>query len=567
VSTSSVVAYLTACGLVCACITACTTGEPITSPGATTPLSATTTPTQISVSPAAVTVKVGGKVSVAALVTDAAGQAVSGSTVVWSTGNASIATVNSTGMVTAVATGNATVSATVNGLTAATPVSVVPAATATATLASTAQAIKGWGLYPTGGSALYSRPTIRNAIHATGLTFIRVQIDPATYQSGSTLSDMSISASTLVVLEQVLQEAEAQGVDTYIASIWSPPPAMKTNHSIDGVTGTTVGQLDSTQEGAFVAYITTVLLTLRADGLPLPAALSIQNEPDFAAPYGGCTYSNAQWKRVIEAMRASFDANGLQGVVLFGPETGTYGGAVYSNASTYTPGYLGGPGFPALANDATFNHAVGAYAFHTYGECQIAGLNSGLQAVPKDSWMTEFSEPSGTTEAAWTLDMLAALAAHVVLVPNNYWAWWNGYADVSTPNNQTLLGGDQTPVYSKRYWALKALWTTVRPGWLVTHMTTTDPDLLVALGSQDPCAARVDLVAFTRPDRGAAAVLMVNPTTTSKLIAVGGLPGSTAQIYRTDNNVDMAVQPPATITGGVATISLPPLSAVLTVAQ
>jgi O-glycosyl hydrolase len=573
VSPSSIVPRRALLGLVCACasacITACTVGEPLTpsSPGA--PLAAgSTTPAEISVSPAAVTVKVGGKVAVAAAVTNTSGQPVSGASIAWTAANPAIATVTTTGMVTAVATGTTTVSATINGLTATTPVNVVPAATATATLGSTAQAIKGWGMYPAGGSALYSRPTIRNAIYATGLTFIRTQIDPATYQSGSTLSDITINTNTLVILEQQLQEAQAQGIDNYIISIWSPPASMKTNHSTLGMSGGVAGQLDSTQEGAFVAYVTRVLMTLRTDGLPLPQALSIQNEPDFAATsYSGCTYSVAQWTRVIEAMRVSFDANGLGAVLLFGPETGTYGGAVYSNASTYTPGYFGGPGFPSLASDATFNHAVGAYAFHTYGECQIAGLNSGLQAVPKDAWMTEFSEPNGTTETAWTLDMLAALGAHLALVPNNYWAWWNGYADVTTPDNQTLIGGDQTPVYSKRYWALKALWTTVRPGWLVTHMTTTDNSLLVSLGSQDPCAARVDLVAFTRPDKGAAAVLMVNPTTQSKLIAVGGLPGSTAQIYRTDANANMAAQPPATITGGVATIPLPPNSAVLTVAQ
>jgi O-glycosyl hydrolase len=564
VSTSSVAAGVALYGLSCGLLCACTTGEPLTGPSSTGTVSSSNSsvPTALSVSPAAVTVKVGGKVSIAAVATNAAGQAVSGQTITWATSNSGVATVSATGVVTAMATGSATVSATINGLTAATPITVVPSATATATLGSTAQAIKGWGLYPAGGSALYSKPTIRAALYATGITHIRVGIDPTIYESGSTLSDMAINASTLLILEQELQEAQSGGVDSYIASIWSPPASMKTNGS------TTGGQLDSAQEGAFVAYITKVLLTLQNDGLPLPTALSIQNEPDFQpTTYSGCTYSVAQWTRVIEAMRASFDANGLSAVVLFGPESGTYGAAVYSNAATYTPGYFGGPGFPSLVNDATFNHAVGAYAFHTYGECQIAGLNSGLAAVPKDSWMTEFSEPNGTTELAWTLDMLAALGAHVALVPNNYWFWWNGYANESAPDNQTLIGGSTTPVYSKRYWALKALWTTVRPGWLVTHMTTTDATLLVSLGSQDPCAARVDLVAFTRPDRGAAAVLMVNTTTSSKLIAVGGLPGTTAQIYRTDGGADMAAQPAATITSGVATIPLPPNSAVLAVAQ
>jgi O-glycosyl hydrolase len=560
VSTSSVAASL---AILSASLIGCTTGQPLTGPGTTGSASSTSSvPAQISVSPSAATVKVGGKIAIAAVAINASGQAVTSQTIAWTTSNPAVATVSAAGMVTALTTGSATVSATVNGLTAATPVTVVPAATATATLATTAQPIKGWGLYPAGGSALYSKPAIRAALYGMGITHVRVGIDPGMYAGGSTLSDIVINTGTLIVLEQQLQEAQAGGVDNYIASIWSPPAAMKTNGSTVG------GQLSVAQEGAFVAYITKVLLTLHDDGLPLPAALSIQNEPDFQPPtYPGCTYPVDQWTRVIEAMRASFDANGLGAVLLFGPETGTYGGAVYSNASTYTPGYFGGPGFPSLAGDATFNHAVGAYAFHTYGECQIAGLNSGLAAVPKDSWMTEFSEPNGTTELVWTLDMLAALGAHVALVPNNYWFWWNGYASSSSPDNQTLIGGSSTPVYSKRFWALKALWTAVRPGWLVTHVATTDPDLLVALGSQDPCAARVDLLAFTRPDRGAAAVLMVNTTTKSKLIAVGGLPGSTAISYRTDGGADMAAQPPATITGGVATISLPPNSAVLTVAQ
>jgi O-glycosyl hydrolase len=514
------------------------------------------------VSPAAVTVKVGGQVSIAAVATNAAGQTVTTQPITWATTNAAVATVSTSGIITAMTTGTATVTATVNGLSARMAISVVPSATATARLASTVQPIKGWGLYPAGGSTLYSRPTVRAALYATGITHIRVGIDPGIYQSGSTLSDLSISESNLVVLEQELEEARAGGVDTYIASIWSPPPSMKTNNSTIG------GQLDSTQEGAFVAYITRVLLQLQQDGQSLPEAISIQNEPDFSpTTYSGCTYSVAQWTRVIEAMRASFDANGLGSVVLFGPESGTYGAAVYSNASTYTPGYFGGPGFPSLASDPTFNHAVGAYAFHTYGECQIAGLTSGMAAVPKDSWMTEFSEPNGTTELAWTLDMLAALGAHVVLVPNNYWFWWNGYSDEATPDYQTLIAGSSTMVYSKRYWALKALWNVVRPGWLVTPMTTTDTDLLVALGSQDPCQARVDLVGFTRPDKGAAAVVMVNTTTNAKLIAVGGLPGSTVSIYRTDANVDMAAQPSVSITSGVATIPLPPNSAVLAIAQ
>jgi len=545
--------------------TACTTGQPVGPDATTLPGSASSVPTALSITPPSATVKVGGTVTLAAVVTNSAGQPVSGQTITWQSTNKSVASVSTAGTIAGVATGSTSIVATVAGITASTTIAVVPNATAIATLGAQAQEIKGWGLYPTGGSGLYGRKAMRDAIYATGLTFIRVQADPALYTGGSTVSDIGIDPGTLTVLEQVLSQASSYGVNTYIMSVWSPPAAMKTNGSILGSTASGAGQLKTTSEAAFVAYLTKVMLTLQGDGMPLPAALSIQNEPDKAAAWAGCVYTNEQWVRVVEAVRASFDANGLSAVKLFGPETGTYGGAVYSNASTYTPGYFGGPGFPSITGNATLAHAVGAYAFHTYGECQIAGLDAGIQAAPRDAWMTEFSQPNGTTETAWTLDMLRALGAHLTLVPQNYWAWWNGWALTTTPDNQSLLAGDQTPVYSKRYWALKALWTTVRPGWHVTHMTTTDPNLQVALGAQDPCTARIDLTAFVSPDGSSAAVLMVNPTTTAKLLAVSGLPGSTAQPYRTDANADMVAQPLVTITGGVADIPLPPSSAVLVV--
>jgi len=544
---------------------ACTTGQPIGPDAASAPHGNSSVPAALSITPPSATVKIGGTITLAAVVTNSAGQPIAGQTVTWQSTAKSIASVSTGGTIAGVATGTTSIVATVDGITASTTIAVVPNATASAALSTPAQVIKGWGLYPTGESGLYNRKAMRDAVYATGLTFIRVQADPALYDGGSTLSDIAIDPTTLTVLEQVLAEASSYGVNSYIMSVWSPPAAMKTNNSVLGSSNGSVGSLKTTSEAAFVAYLTKVMLTLQADGMPLPSALSIQNEPESASPWGGCVYTPAQWVRVIKAVRASFDANGLSGVVLFGPETGQYTSVLYADPTTHSPGYFGGPGFPAITGDAALAHAVGAYAVHTYGECEIAGLNAGIQAAPRDVWMTEFSQPTGTTETEWTLDMLRALGAHLTLVPQNYWAWWNGWALATTPDNQSLLAGDQTPVYSKRYWALKQLWTTVRPGWRVTHMTTTDATLNVTLGSQNPCTARIDLTAFVSPDGTSAAVLMVNPTTTAKLLAVSGLPGSAAQPYRSDANADMAAQPLVAITGGVADVPLPPMSAVLVV--
>jgi glucuronoarabinoxylan endo-1,4-beta-xylanase len=433
--------------------------------------------------------------------------------------------------------------------------------TATAALSTPAQVVKGWGMYPTGGAGLYGRPQVAQALYAMGITFIRVGFVPQLYVSGTNLSNMTLDPTQMSILVQSLETGQSYGVTSYIASVWSPPASMKTNDSLPG------GSLRTDAESTYVAYLTKILLTLRANGMPLPAAVSIQNEPEHVDVYNSALYTVAQWQRVLIAARASFDANGLSAVPIFGPETGSFSFAIYYDPYTLTPGYLGGSGFPALATPA-LNHAVGAYALHAYGECELTGVGAGMQSYPKDAWVTEFSAPLGTTELDWTLDTYRALAAHLVVLPFNYWAWWLGWAQSSSPpDGGTLVTGNTTPIYSKRYYALKQLWTTVRPGWSVTPMTTTDPNLQVGAGNQDPCTARVDLLAFTSPDKATVAVLMTNTTTANKVLAVSGLPGTSVQAYRSDALNDMAALSPVAITKGVANISLPASSAVLAIAH
>jgi O-glycosyl hydrolase len=434
--------------------------------------------------------------------------------------------------------------------------------TATAALGPAAQTLKGWGLYPTGGGGLYGRSGISDALYASGISFVRVAFRDELYVSGTNVSNMTLDAGNLGTLVQSLQLAQSYGVNQYIVSVWSPPAAMKTNNSV------IAGSLRTDAESSYVAFLTKVVLSLKAAGMPLPMAISIQNEPERVEPYNSAFYPVDQWQRVIIAARASFDQNGLSAVPLFGPETGQFTYAIWLDSTAKTPGYLGGSGFPALGSSSALNAAVGAYALHGYYDCYVGGVDAGIQAHPKDLWMTEFSELTTAPETQYMIDTYRALAAHLVIAPVDYWAWWTGYTQSSgPPDGLSLLGGNSTPIYSKRYWALKQLWTTARPGWVVTPMTTTDPDLQVGLGNQAPCNARVDLLAFTSPDHSTVAVMMTNTTTKAKLIAVSGLPGTTVQAYESDANNDMTPQAAVPVTKGTANIPLPPGSAVLAVSH
>jgi len=97
----------------------------------------------VAVSPASVSVAVGQTVQLAATPKDANGNALSGRVVTWATSNASVATVNGSGLVTAAAAGSATITATSEGRsgTATVTVTSVPVASVAVSPASASVAV------------------------------------------------------------------------------------------------------------------------------------------------------------------------------------------------------------------------------------------------------------------------------------------------------------------------------------------------------------------------------------------------------------------------------------------
>jgi O-glycosyl hydrolase len=438
--------------------------------------------------------------------------------------------------------------------------------TATATFIWPAlQEVKGWGVYPSGGSnPFWNAPSIQTAVYNLGATHIRDQVDPALYVSGSTLSNMVLNTSLLNQYIAKIAYAKAHGATAYILAVWTPPALWKTNHSILGSYNGVTGYLQPWAEGYMVAFLTKVMLALKSSSIGLPVALSVQNEPAHLAPYAGCEYTPAQWQKLIMDTRGSFDYAGLTSIVLMGPETGQYTPATYYDYTTDSPGYFGGLGYPSLSG--YLDHAVGAYSFHTYAECSIWQTQNAIAAHPKDMWMTEFGNPLGSTELQWTLDMMSAMAAHLVIIPHNYWFWWEAWAPTSgAPPFGQLLGGTTTPIYSTRYYTLQKLFQTVRPGWHVNRLTTTDPSLQVGLGTQDPCTARVNLIGFSNPGGTEAVVEIVNTTSSSKQIQVSYLPGTTQTTYYSDATHNMAWLQSSNVYKQYSTILSPANSVVISI--
>ena len=426
-----------------------------------------------------------------------------------------------------------------------------------------AQKIKGWGVFPILGTNAPS-DTLQKLIYGMGITYVREQVDPLLYVSGTTYQNIVLNTTVLNEYVTKLQTAKSAHVDSgYIMSVWNPPNSMK-NAAGDS--------LDPAKTGAFASYLAKVMNALSTSSVGVPAALSLQNEPDLNEN-GGVYYSKAQWDSTILKLRGELAFIGLGGIRIFGPETSNYSKDAY---------FFGGSGFPDLTYNGpgSVDSAVRAFATHSYGQCGIDTFAAGVKAEQqyRDSWQTEFSIINLNTapQLDYALTSFSSLGADLVIAPNNYWTWWLGAApdtNQAWADGEALISGSQTrPQISKRYWAFKKLWQYVRPGWSVKPFTfSSDPNLHINLGSQTPCAnggsAYVDLASFVDNGNDSILVMLVNHTTTTKAVTISGFPSTMAiqNSFRTDTSNDMIAQARDTVVGGKSTVSLPARSLVLAI--
>jgi glucosylceramidase len=118
--------------------------------------------------------------------------------------------------------------------------------------------------------------------------------------------------STLKIIQtiQILQEeAEGLGIGediTFFASIWSPPPWMKTSNSLIG------GTLKDGFEPTLAKYYRSFIEEYAKCGIPIHA-ITIQNEPNFTPKtYPGMRLSPTQERKIVEATYEEFNKKGSE---------------------------------------------------------------------------------------------------------------------------------------------------------------------------------------------------------------------------------------------------------------
>lgn len=159
----------------------------------------------VSVLPAATSLPVGATQQVTASVRDAAGAALTGRAVTWSSSASTVATVSATGIVTGVAAGSATITATVEGVTGTAAITVTPIATITIDPVSGLQAglvtqltaifrAANGSIDPTASITWRSSDSTRAAIDASGMLVARTPgAVTITAQSGTTSGTLAVT--------------------------------------------------------------------------------------------------------------------------------------------------------------------------------------------------------------------------------------------------------------------------------------------------------------------------------------------------------------------------------------
>ena len=439
------------------------------------------------------------------------------------------------------------------------------------------QTIKGWGCF-IGGPGTYggiNEGPAADAVFSLGITTVRVGLPGEAYVSGTNVADIVLDDSQIAPLLSAIQMAQKRGV-SYFMSIWSPPPVWKLpDHVGFGFYNGQQQYLDPDKVQEYCNFYTKALLTIQAEGGGLPTHISIQNEPNVPPDnYDGCSYhpvwngggGDVLWQTVITTMRSTLDANGLSSVKIQGTDDGQPFTCIkWLNL-------FGDGGFTAFDANPALASAIGAYAFHSYGDFNDANwyptLNAEIKRYPKDCWMTEWNDGSSGNQLADAINATRHFATDFETLPYTHWVYWIGVGWEYGPgdsNGESLIGStDGTTLngsgYHKPALIFKKIWNIVRPnqGWRVKTCTSDDPDL----SNFDPTTGdQTHLISFYKP--GQSVVLIVNDHAAGKTVTVQGLQGKKASLFQTTAKQDMAALRPRAFSRGRFTFTVPANSVVV----
>lgn len=461
------------------------------------------------------------------------------------------------------------------------------------------QQVKYWGAFPSYHRNTYwreefqsyKRPEVLKLLYnELGINIIRVDLPPDYYDPNSS-NGLNVAHSMDLVHH--ISAAQQNGINEWIAAIWSPPASFKEPADVNGHIWRRVDtkqkvswfdgigkdpgfervepKLRADKEDAFVAHIVNLLGWLKPE-VGLPLNLSIQNEPHHAPSYDGTNYPAQQYRRVSKKMRRALDAAGMQTVGLVGNDGNHHENPFISLGDDWL-WTLNKEGDGDDDMKGVFNYV----AAHSYDFYWGAGNMRRVEASARlknmldfyyakegiEFWMTEFSIDAKNANSQFENSIRATrtMVRDLVDVGFHAWIWWRGYTMAEDPAGhlQSLVTGstvDNSLKLTPLYHIFRHLWNSAPGGSHVRKVNTDAKDILTS-GHY-----KLDAVAF-ESDTGLT-LLLVNPDNYPKNVLVKGFNNiDMANIYMATEGDNMSLRETREIVGDSFQITLQPKSVLI----
>jgi O-glycosyl hydrolase len=431
-----------------------------------------------------------------------------------------------------------------------------PPVSITVNNASRFQTIEGFGTALYSESPVWDPRYIQEYTKDLGASILRIPLNPDILPNQVTLGpDLQSNVNLFNFMGNYPQTnwgvfagqavAAKQDQMKLIASIWSPPPWMKTTNNQNG--GFLIQTPDNLTQ--FARYVAAYVKGFQQSyGVPL-YGVSIQNELRFWEPYPSTVYSPSDYVNALKAVGAEFARDGIT-TKLIGPEdVGVDGGDITAAQMSY---------INAIKADPVANSYLGTYIIHGYSgngvspgssQANWADYWSKISADGKESWMTETSgeqtpwvsfdstgHPNGALSVA--LNMHQALAYGNV----NAYVYWQ-MNDGKNETQNTLEGGFDTT--SLKYNAAKHYMKFIRPG-------------AVRVGASPDTVTGISVDAFVEPDNSLTIELInASAFATQTTISIPGANYSSFIEYLTTATQPWSVITGLTVSNGAVTLNIP----------
>lgn len=293
----------------------------------------------------------------------------------------------------------------------------------------------------------------------------------------------------------LMREAQARGVNSILASVWSPPAWMKENESVLKTSDGRANRLRDDMYDEFATYLAEYVLGYEREfGIKI-THLSPTNEPDWTSGYSTSLWTPEELRLFVrDHLGPTFEQRGIDAEIVLGE-------AVGFNEKWALP----------TITDPAASRYTDIVAAHGYAHLIDGGIRAAPNAfatsreLDKRIWLTEYMNQGAPRDNLFVNNTITDGLRYGKLVGNlfnetglsGYFWWWpvaNNGADgsdlIRLVNSGTPQSGNPTETGQyrvfKRYYAIGQYSRFVDPGDVALGVTPTPAPGVTATAFKDP---------------------------------------------------------------------------------